>query len=91
VATVDSLWKLDPASGSVMAKQNLTVPSAIPDRKRCFCSVVPCLAMIVPAIACDTTSSSSGQPAAASSSTTIARSVMPPPPPPYSSGRLTPR
>ena len=90
-ATVDSRWKFEPASGSVMAKQTLSVPSAKPGRNARRCAGVPCFATTVAAIAGDTTSSSSGQPAAASSSHTIASSVMPPPPPPYSTGTLTPR
>jgi hypothetical protein len=32
---------LDPASGSVSARQNCTDPSARPGRIRCFCSSVP--------------------------------------------------
>jgi hypothetical protein len=85
------LCEFDPASGSVMEKANVEVPSAKPGNQACFCSSLPYCAMIVPTIAGDTTMSSSGLPAAASSSHTAARSPMSPPPPPYSSGIATPR
>ncbi len=91
VATVARRWKLEPASGSVIAKTIFCEPSAITGRSSARCASVPCLARIEPTIAGVTTSSSNGQPAAANSSHTIANSVTPAPPPPYSSGRLTPR
>ncbi len=84
-------WELVPASGSVIAKAIVAVPSASPGSQRCFCSSVPKRAITVPQIAGLTTIISSGQPCAASSSQTAATSPMPPPPPPYSSGMLTPR
>jgi hypothetical protein len=90
-ATVTNRWKLEPASGSVMAKTTFSVPVAIAGRWRCFWASVPCRARIVATMAGDTTSSSSGQPAAASSSQTMESSVIPAPPPPYSAGTLTPR
>jgi hypothetical protein len=82
---------LEPASGSVIAKQAFSVPSAKPGRNRSRWAAVPCFATIVATMAGETTSSSSGQPAAASSSVTMASSEMPAPPPPYSDGTLTPR
>ena len=91
VAVSDRLWELDPASGSVMAKDILISPVAKPGSHRCFCASVPNLAMMVAQMAGDTTMINRGQPAAASSSVTMASSVMPMPPPPYSSGTLTPR
>lgn len=84
-------WELEPASGSVMANDIRSEPSAKPGSHCSFCSVVPLVAMTVAAIAGDTTISSSGQPAAAISSATIASSTIPAPPPPYSGGTATPR
>ena len=90
-AVVVMLWVLVPASGSVIAKAMVPVPSQMPGSQRCFCSSVPYRLMIVPQIAGLTTISSRGQPCAASSSQTAAMSPIPPPPPPYSSGMLMPR
>ena len=85
------LWVLVPASGSVIAKAMVLVPSQMPGSQRRFWASVPYRLMIVPQIAGLTTMSSNGQPCAASSSQTAAMSPMPPPPPPYSSGMLMPR
>ena len=85
------LWELVPASGSVMAKAIVSVPSQIPGSQRAFWASVPKRLITVPQIAGLTTIISSGQPCAASSSQTAATSPMPPPPPPYSSGMLIPR
>jgi hypothetical protein len=81
-AVVSSLWVLEPASGSVMAKTIFSSPLASPGSQRSRCPSVPKRASSVPQIAGDTISSSSGQPWAASSSVTIASSLMPMPPPP---------
>jgi hypothetical protein len=40
-AVVVMLWVLVPASGSVIAKAMVPVPSQIPGSQRCFCSSVP--------------------------------------------------
>ena len=85
------LCEFVPASGSVIANATLVVPAAIGRTNRSFCSSVPCLAMIEPTIAGDTTINRSGVPLAASSSPTANSPDMPIPPPPHSSGRFTPR
>ncbi len=90
-AVVVIRWELEPASGSVMPKAMVRVPSARPGSHCCFCSSVPNRAMTVPQIAGDTIIIRSGEPAAPNSSSTMDSSAMPPPPPPYSSGRFTPR
>ena len=82
--------EFEPASGSVIAKAIVSVPSAIPGSQRLFCSSVPNFAMIVPLMAGETTIISSDEPPAANSSITRLSSYIPAPPPPYSSGRLTP-
>ena len=83
--------ELEPASGSVIANDIFTLPSANQGSQRSRCSAVPLAAITDAAIAGDTTTSSSGQPAAASSSATMHSSTIPAPPPPYSSGTATPR
>lgn len=85
------LCELEPASGSVIAKAILKLPSAIAGSQLFFWASVPYRAMMVALIAGDTTINSSGQPAAESSSKTSPSSYMPAPPPPYSSGMFTPR
>ena len=85
------LCELVPASGSVMAKENFTLPSATPGSQPSRWAWVPEVAITVAAMAGETTMSSSGQPAAAISSPTMASSTIPAPPPPYSSGTATPR
>ena len=40
-AVVVMLWVLVPASGSVIAKAIVPVPSQMPGSQRCFCSSVP--------------------------------------------------
>ena len=85
------LCELVPASGSVIAKAIVSVPSQMPGSHFCFCASVPNRLITVPQIAGETTIISSGHPWAASSSQTAATSPIPPPPPPYSSGMLMPR
>ena len=82
VSVVEMLWEFVPASGSVIANATFVVPAAIGRTNFSFCSSVPCLAMIEPTIAGDTTISSRGVPLAASSSPTAKRPDMPSPPPP---------
>ena len=90
-AVVVMRWELEPASGSVMPKAMVRVPSARAGSHSCFCASVPKRAITVPQIAGETTIIRRGQPAAPNSSRTMESSEMPPPPPPYASGRLTPR
>lgn len=90
-AVVVMRCELDPASGSVMPKAMVRLPSARPGSHFRFCSPVPKRAMTVPQIAGDTIIMRRGDPAAPNSSRTMESSAMPPPPPPYSSGRFTPR
>ncbi|CAO0835722.1 hypothetical protein SMICM17S_06935 [Streptomyces microflavus] len=90
-AVVVIRWELEPASGSVIPKAMVRVPSARPGSHFCFCSSVPKRAMTVPQIAGETIIMRRGEPAAPNSSSTMESSAMPPPPPPYSSGRFTPR
>lgn len=90
-AVVVMRWELEPASGSVMPKAMVRVPSARPGSHCCFWRSVPKRAMTVPQIAGETIIMRSGDPAAPNSSRTMESSTIPPPPPPYSSGRLTPR
>ena len=82
VSVVEMLCEFVPASGSVIANATFVVPAAIGRTNLSFCSSVPCLAMIEPTIAGDTTIRSSGVPFAASSSPTANRPDMPSPPPP---------
>ena len=77
-AVVVMLWVLVPASGSVIAKAIVLVPSHRPGSHFCFCASVPYLVITVPQIAGLTTISSIGQPCAESSSQTAAMSPMPP-------------
>jgi hypothetical protein len=74
----------------VIAKAIFVVPAPIPRSHRSFCSSVPCLARIEPAIAGETTISRSAFPVAAISSATAESPRMPSPPPPHSSGIFTP-
>ncbi len=85
------MWELVPASGSVIANASLVVPAPMPRSQRSFCSGVAWRAMMLPAIAGETTISSSAHPAAEISSPTADSAAMPSPPPPYSSGMFTPR
>ena len=70
VAVVVMRWVLVPASGSVMANDILTVPSARPGSQRSCSSVVPYASMIGEQIDCRTMVNS-GQPCADVSSTTM--------------------
>ncbi|CAM5738243.1 hypothetical protein SBADM41S_05063 [Streptomyces badius] len=53
-AVVVMRWEFDPASGSVMPKAMVRLPSARPGSHVRFCSSVPKRAMTVPQIAGDT-------------------------------------
>ena len=68
------LCEFDPASGSVIAKDMMISPLAMPGSQRTLSSSLPKVWMIVPQMVGETTVISSGQPAAASSSPTICRS-----------------
>ena len=83
--------EFEPASGSVIANDIFTEPSANRGSQRSRCSAVPDKAITLAAMAGETTMSSRGHPAAAISSATIASSTIPAPPPPYSAGTATPR
>lgn len=54
-AVVVMRWELDPASGSVMPKAMVRLPSARPGSQACFWSSVPKRAMTVPQMAGETT------------------------------------
>ncbi len=89
-AVVVMRWLLEPASGSVMPKDIMRVPSARVGSQSSFCASVPKREMTVPQIAGGDDHHQQGLPAAPISSSTRESSVIPPPPPPYASGRLTP-
>jgi len=73
---------LVPASGSVMAKQNLLAPVTVPGSQRCFCSSEPWRETTMAPSPGLTTRSTMGTPARASVSSTRASSWMPSPAPP---------
>ena len=74
--------ELEPAFGSVMAKQNLMSPEQPPGRKRRFMSSLACLASRPMVMVGPTTRFSSGMPLLASPSMNSSISVMPWPAPP---------
>ena len=69
-AIVVMLCELLPASGSVMPKATMVLPSAMPGSHRVRCSGVPYLARTVPTMAGETTIMMSGAPSALTSSST---------------------